>query len=50
MRRFQTDPVSERTSIFVNAFLAGRRFRVRRRDDTALVHAANILGGWNQRS
>jgi penicillin amidase len=47
MRRFQTDPVSERTSIFLNAFLHAVDSAPPPRD-SALVHAANILGGWNQ--
>jgi penicillin amidase len=48
MRRFQTDPVSERTKIFVDAFLRAVDAAPAPRD-TALAHAARILAGWDQR-
>ncbi|MFI5245367.1 MAG: penicillin acylase family protein, partial [Gemmatimonadales bacterium] len=48
MRRFQTDPVSERTKIFVRAFTQAVD-SAPAPHDTALIHAAKILGGWDQR-
>ena len=48
MRRFQTDPVSERTRIFVRAFTQAVDSAPAPRD-TALAHAAKILAGWDQR-
>lgn len=48
MRRFQTDPVSERTKIFVRAFTEAVDSAPAPRD-SALTHAAKILAGWDQR-
>ncbi len=48
MRRFQTDPVSERTKIYINAFTAATNAAPVPRD-TALTHAAQLLNGWDQR-
>ena len=48
MRRFQTDPVSERTKIFVRAFTQAVDSAPAPRD-SALTHAAKILAGWDQR-
>lgn len=48
MRRFQTDPISERTRLFVSAFLQAVEAAPEPRD-TALVHAEKILGDWDQR-
>ena len=48
MRRFQTDPVSERTRIFVRAFTQAVDSAPAPRD-TVLAHAAKILAGWDQR-
>jgi penicillin G amidase len=47
MRRFQTDPVSERTKIFVSAFQVAVQAAPTPRD-TALTHAAQLLVTWNQ--
>ncbi len=46
MRRFQTDPISERTNIFLSAFLAAASAAPA---DTALAHAATLLRNWDQR-
>lgn len=48
MRRFQTDPVSERTKSFVEAFASAVKSAPAPRD-SALEHAARILSGWDQR-
>jgi penicillin amidase len=48
MRRFQTDPISERTKIFVRAF-ADAVSSAPAPHDTALAHAAAILGAWDQK-
>ena len=48
MRRFQTDPVSERTKIFVRAFTEAVDSAPAPRD-SALTHAAKILAAWDQR-
>jgi penicillin amidase len=48
MRRFQTDPVSDRTNIFIEAFTNAVKALPAPRD-TALDHAANILSSWDQR-
>jgi penicillin amidase len=48
MRRFQTDPVSERTKIFVRAFTQAVDSAPAPRD-SALTHAAKILAAWDQR-
>jgi penicillin amidase len=50
MRRFETDPVSERTKIYVDAFthaVASAPASAPR--DSALDHAARVLAGWDQR-
>jgi penicillin amidase len=48
MRRFQTDPVSERTKIYVDAFTHAVEAAPAPRD-TALEHAARMLSAWDQR-
>jgi penicillin amidase len=48
MRRFQLDPVSERTGMFVRAFVQAVDSSPAPRD-TELVHAAKTLGAWDQR-
>jgi penicillin amidase len=48
MRKFQTDPVSERTNIFIEAFARAVESAPAPRD-TALIHAAKILSDWDQR-
>ncbi|MFI5232536.1 MAG: penicillin acylase family protein [Gemmatimonadales bacterium] len=48
MRRFQTDPVSERTKIFVDAFTRAVG-SVPAPRDSALDHAARMLSTWDQR-
>jgi penicillin amidase len=48
MRKFETDPISERTRIFITAFeQAVQALPVPR--DTALVRAAKILTAWDQK-
>jgi penicillin amidase len=48
MRRFQTDPVSERTNIFVEAFTNAVKTAPAPRD-RVLDHAAKLLADWDQR-
>ncbi|HEV8409664.1 MAG TPA: penicillin acylase family protein [Gemmatimonadaceae bacterium] len=48
MRQFQTDPVSERTKIFVSAFQVAVQAAPAPRD-TMLAHAAKLLVDWNQK-
>ena len=48
MRRFQTDPVSERTRIYIHAFVTAVN-AAPEPHDSALVHAAQILAAWDQR-
>jgi penicillin amidase len=48
MRRFQTDPVSVRTKIFVDAFTHAVAAAPAPRD-SALDRAAQLLAGWDQR-
>ena len=48
MRRFQTDPISERTKIFVSAFQVAVQAAPTPRN-AALDSAANLLIGWNQK-
>jgi penicillin G amidase len=46
MRRFQTDPISERTSMFVRAFVEAANPTIAQ-GDTVLMHAATLLRDWN---
>ena len=48
MRRFQTDPVSASTKIFIDAFLQAAAAAPPPRD-TALASAAKLLASWDQR-
>ncbi len=48
MRIFQTDPVSDRTNIFIEAFTNAVKAAPAPRD-SALDHAAKILADWDQR-
>jgi penicillin amidase len=48
MRRMQTDPVSERTALFLNAFVKAVQAAPAPRD-SSLARAARILAGWDQR-
>lgn len=48
MRKFQTDPVSERTRIYVTAFEQAVQALAAPRD-SALVHAAKLLSAWDQK-
>lgn len=48
MRRMQTDPTSERTAIFVNAFVTAVKSAPAPHDST-LARAAAMLAGWDQR-
>ena len=48
MRRFETDPVSERTKIYVDAFTRAAASAPAPRD-SALDHAAQLLSAWDQR-
>ena len=48
MRRFQTDPSSERTKIYVDAFTRAVAAAPAPRDST-LERAAQLLAGWDQR-
>ncbi len=48
MRIFETDPVSDRTNIFVEAFTSAVK-AARAPRDSALDHAAKILADWDQR-
>lgn len=48
MRRMQTDPVSERTRIFVDAFVNAANAAPAPRD-SSLAAAARMLAGWDER-